>query len=246
MRILLGMPRYTSKVHLQAATAFYHPTVEGTQLKVTLVDAGGSLLANSFNQLWAAARNGFEAGEIDGFAMIHADIEAEAGWLDVLHREMLASGADIISTVVPIKDDRGLSSTAVDDTGDPWLVRRLTIREALKLPLTFGDAAVGGPLLLNTGLWLCKLGPWCLDVHFRIHDAIRREGNRWIARVQPEDWDFSRQLRAKGLSLKATRAVKVNHFGEAGFPNFAAWGWDEDEQNGPNAKWRKQPERASA
>ncbi len=175
--------------------------------------------------------------------MIHADMGAQPCWLDTLRDEMEKYGADVISTIVPIKDDRGLTSTAIDNPDDPWIVRRITMKEALNLPTTFGDKEAGGPLLLNTGLWLVKLGPWCLEENedgtikhrFHIRDTIRREKNagRRVARVQPEDWDFSRQMRRAGLKLAATRAVRVEHHGDTFYPNDIAWGWDTDRQNAP-------------
>jgi SAM-dependent methyltransferase len=110
------------------------------------------------------------------------------------------------------------------------------------LPTTFGDEHVGGPLLLNTGLWLCRLGAWATtpdDLVFKVSDCIRKEKNgRRVARCKPEDWDFSRQCRSRGLKLMATRAVRILHCGDTPYDNASAWGWDQDWQNGPNAEWR--------
>jgi hypothetical protein len=203
----------------------------------------GSLLTACFNAGWAQAQDLYEAGKIDAFAMMHADQVPEPGWLDILADELERTGADMIGVVAAIKDDRGLTSTAVDDTDDPWLLRRLTMHDVMQMPETFGDAEAGGAILLNTGLWICKLGPWCFDVWFHIHDIIRKEKNRRIARVISEDWDFSRQLRARGCQLLGTRKVKLMHFGETGYPNYAEWGWKEDLQNGPNGvNFKKEPE----
>jgi Methyltransferase domain len=235
MRVLLGMPRYSESVNYHAAEAFFHAASEGgpvTELKQT--SHSGSLLAACFNCHWALALDMYEKGQIDHFAMQHADIAPEFGWLDMLAEELLTSGADLIAAVVPIKDSRGLTSTAVDDTGNPWLVRRLTTSQVAALPVTFGDAEAGGPLLLNTGLWICKLGPWAYEVCFRIQDAIQKapDGNR-KPRVQPEDWDFSRQLHARGLKLAATRRVNVRHYGDSFWASSDQWGWDHDRQNAP-------------
>jgi hypothetical protein len=241
MRVLLAMPRYGEAVNFEAATALYQPILPGSELQVRLRAPSGSLLACVFNSAWARACDLYDAGELDGFAMIHSDIAPPPGWLDVLHREMLATGADVIAAAVPIKDDRGLSSTGVDDTGDPWRIRRLTMRQLKDLPETFTEADVGGPLLLNTGLWFCRLGPWCDRVCFTIRDTIRKEPDRdgklrRKARVQPEDWDFSRQCRALGLNLAATRKVVVRHFGEEFWSNQDVWGWDHDMQNAPRSE----------
>jgi hypothetical protein len=255
MRFALVMPRYNEQCTFEAATAFYHPLKAGSPNRVvTPISPASSLLACCFNMGWTHALDRFEAGDIDAFAMIHSDQAPEPGWLDILHDELIASGADIMSAVCPIKDDRGLTSTAVDDSGCTWRPRRLTMHEILMLPTTFTDADVGGELLLNTGLWICKLGPWALEKNpdgslkhcFRITDMCRKEGDRHVARVQPEDWDFSRQLRRAGLKLGATRAVQLNHWGATRYPNFEKWGWEEDLQNGPNASWRKPADPAPA
>lgn len=243
MRILLAMPRYTHQVCLEAATAFYYSLRDDSKHSAKTTSPSGSLLTRSFNDAWAKALDMYEAGEIEAFAMQHADIASPIGWLSTMLDELESSGADIISAVVPIKDERGLTSTAVDDTGDLWRPRRLTMTQTSKLPATFGDEEVGGPILLNTGLWVCRLGPWALQedangyakIRFHIHDAIRRRptGERGAA-VIPEDWDFSRQLRAEGLVLKATTVVKPTHYGESAYPATSVWGWETDLQNAPS------------
>lgn len=241
MRIVLTQPSGKGFVHVDAAKGFHQPCLPGSKHQVMGINPKSSLLAMNFNIAWAAAVNLYEKGEADAFAMIHDDVCVEPGWLDTLAAEIVATKTDMLSAVIPIKDDRGLTSTAVDDTGDLWRVRRLTMRQIMAMPVTFGDEEAGGNLLLNTGLWICKLGPWCrrgdgcgnLIVRFNIKDEIRREGDQWVARVSPEDWEFSRTLRRIGLRLMATRIVKVQHAGEAVYSNDSAWGWEEDYQNAP-------------
>jgi SAM-dependent methyltransferase len=241
MRILQVMPRYSAQGHFEAIESFYHSLGEGSPNKICRYSPQVPLLATCFNDAWAKALDEFEKGNINGVAYQHSDVVPPVGWLDILYRQKCEIGCDLISAVISIKDDRGLSSTAVDDTGDEWLPRRLTMQEVLKLPETFTDEHVGGRLLLNTGLFLCSLGEWATtptDVFFKVTDCIRKEGGKRIARCKPEDWDFSRQCRERGLKLAATRAVKVNHHGDTPYPNDIAWGWDQDWQNGPNAEWR--------
>jgi hypothetical protein len=81
-------------------------------------------------------------------------------------------------SVVPLKNEHGLTSTATDTPGYPWGIRRLTMHEALQLPETFTAADVpyrqeDATLLLNTGCWLMKLNePWVKGLHFRQQDRI--------------------------------------------------------------------------
>lgn len=234
------MPRYSTTMECEAAAGFFQAARDGGPVDVAnLMSDGGSLLAATFNKLWGAAINGYESGDLHGFAMMHSDIGVEKHWLTMLWEEMERVGADLISAVIPIKDARGLTSTAVDDTGTPWRVRRLTTSQVAALPVTFTDADIGGPLLLNTGLWLIRFGPWVFrngaPPCFTIQDRIVRDRatGLWTNEVIPEDWDFSRQCRRLGLKLAATRRPKINHWGPKPFSNTQVWGWDHDQQNAP-------------
>ncbi len=246
LRVFIALPHNHRMVDFAASTAFYHPIKKESKIRVSMNDAGGPEVLCNHNVLWSMAIDRYEAGEIDAFALIHADIGAEPGWLDVLNEEREKVGADVISAVVPIKDDRGLTSTSVDDTGDDWLWRRLTFTNIHAMPKTFTDADVGGPLCLNTGLMLVKFGPWCLkesspgylDIRFRFEHAIRKESNgKRRVLFKPDDWLLSRQFREAGLKLAATRQVCLNHCGgDFQWNNQAEpYGWPEDIQNGPNA-----------
>ncbi len=232
----------------EAAQAFFNPCKDGGAIDIAgHISHGGSLLAATFNSLWTAAINGYQAGDLHAVAMMHSDMGAEPGWIDILREEMVKTGADMIAATVPIKDSRNLTSTAVDDTGDPWLVRRLTQSQVMALPETFTEKDVGGPLLLNTGLWLCRLGPWCYKTFFTIQDKVERQADGTYRHyVIPEDWDFSRQLRRHGLKLAATRRVKINHWGAHFWSNQTAHGWDHDKQNAPRKDPPKEEAKADA
>ncbi len=201
-----------------------------------------SLLTYTFNLLWAQILNqrngvlmpqsdGVERPEkIDYFAMIHDDIIPDPGWLDTLIDLLEANDADVVSAVVPIKDGFGLTSTGTDTTGDIWNPRRLTLTEVFGLPETFGDEESGGPLLLNTGLWVCRLDrPWVEKLYFRQNDKIVKNDQGFFeAHTMPEDWDFSRQVRSHGGKLLATRKVKLVHE-RPQWNNHRPWGtWTQD------------------
>lgn len=264
MRILLGMPT-NGVVHPDAATGFHHPVANDSPHDIQIKKSRGPEVLMNHNTLWADALDQYEAGEIDAFAMMHADVAVEPGWLHVLASEL--GDADIIGAVIAIKNQTGLTSTAVDDTGDPFLARRLVLKETAQLPPTFTDEDVAKlptsvpgvktPLMLNTGLWLVKLGPWCLEelpdgtspFVFRFHHWIRRsnrghrEGLRQCA-FWPDDWNFSRTLRQRAnLKFKATTAIRVLHYDGPfmAYPNYfpgPAFGWETDIQNGVKAAWR--------
>ena len=74
--------------------------------------------------------------------------------------------------------------------------------------------------------------PWVEHLRFEMRDEIVQdsEGN-WIARVEPEDWNFSRLCHRLGLRVFATRAVRAIHQGSNGYRNDVVWGQEVDEQN---------------
>lgn len=197
---------------------------------VAPVHSWSSLLTYNFNILWTMVLNNRKSQGFTHFAMIHDDILASVNWLDVLFDEMEATGADLVSCVSPIKDGRGLTSTAIDNPADQWNPRRLTMREVIALPETFTDHDVSGELLLNTGCWLLRLDrEWINQLVFRQHDQIRVRDGVMEPHTIPEDWDFSRQVRAHGGKLVATRKVKIVHE-RLPFTNHQPWGnWATDQ-----------------
>jgi hypothetical protein len=188
--------------------------------------------------------------------MLHSDvIPVEPGFIGIMLHHLRQAGADVLSAVMPIKDDKGLTSTALlPDSAcagwktDPVRRRRLTLREAEKLPVTFDahdvatlfnprnapdrrESALDPCLLVNTGLMLVDLSkPWVEQAHFQINDLVyRRPDGRFDADVEPEDWFFSRRAHQLGARVCATRAVKAQHAGRVNYPNHGAWGaWATD------------------
>jgi SAM-dependent methyltransferase len=187
------------------------------------------LLAHNFNLLWCWALNDDRKERVDYFAMQHADIEPQDLWLDVLIDEMEAKNLDVLGVVAPIKDVRGVTSIALDKTdGTTWRPHcRLTMHEVMRLPETFTSEDVGGhPILLNTGLWVCRFDPaWTRKVRFTINDRIIVDPDGdFIPEVEPEDWYFSRLLHEQGLKVGCTRKVDLGHRGGMVFGNGKAWG----------------------
>ncbi len=198
---------------------------------VRFVPESRSCLTMCFNVLWCHALN---TPDVTHFAMIHDDIGPEQGWLDVLLEELERTGADVVSAVSPIKDPRGLSSTAIRHPETGWL-RRLTISETDSLPETFDATSAGFPghtLLVNTGLWVCRFDrSWVERITFKQKDGkYRGDDGKWRPTMLTEDWLFSLDLAEMGIKAMATRRVKLRHAGLYAFPNSGGWGqWKTDE-----------------
>jgi len=209
-----------------------------------------TLLARGFNLLWASIVEAIHTKGYTHGAMLHGDVCPAPGWLDVLFAEICRLDADLVSVIIPVKDAKGLTSTAIGDPADIWRpVRRLTMREIYeRLPETFsiddciraGLAEPGHQLWTNTGCWIANVRrPWaraidadgCLKVCFTIRDRIRWDGSKATVEVHPEDWGFARVLANEGGRVYATRKIRAVHAGEQFFPNDHAWGeWETDEE----------------
>lgn len=202
-----------------------------------------SLLAANFNFLLTSALN-LRADGFTHFCLLHNDVVPQGEtWLADLLEEMERAEASAIAAVIPIKDDRGLTSTAMDYSGlpdvSPFAARRLTMTEIARMPETFdADEAeaylpdfpcnqIDPVLLINTGLLLIDIRqPWVEQVCFTVDDVIRRNPvtGAYEAFTDPEDWNFSRQMQRLGVRYVATRRVRVEHVGRCGYPNANAWG----------------------
>jgi hypothetical protein len=226
-RVFLGMPGY-GECTLAAARGFWRATQLPDE-QVIYRYRESSLLAGNFNGLWCEALNVVRSGQrLDYFAMIHADVQPDELWLDVLIEELEARDLDLLGAVVPIKDPHGLTSLALaHPSGDPWsILCRLTMADAYRLPETFTSEDIGHPLLLNTGLWVCRFDEaWARKVWFTINDRIVQfPDGQYVAQCVSEDWFFSRQCHELGLKIGATRRVRLTHRGPTEFHNTHAWG----------------------
>jgi hypothetical protein len=238
------MAKRGQQINEAAAEAFYlFPCQRRTVAALTKPIT--TLLTLGFNKAWCGALNfrdkviaeNREQGLPEEqnprilYAQIHDDLAPAKWWLDTLIDELDAHQADAVSTVIPIKGPYGTTSTAIY-TGDIWHPRRLTMSEVMDLPETFTADDVGGPLLLNTGLWVADITkPWADEVCFDFLNRTRRLDNgEWIAEAVPEDWLNSHRMNEMGCKLIATRKIPVNHQGDSNYPNDQAWGeWKRDE-----------------
>lgn len=214
-----------------------HAIAEQRRCKVTVRMSGHSVLTLNFNGLLALALNEVVADGCTHFAMLHDDVFPDAGWATTLLGELDTYALDMVSAVVPIKNDKGLSSTGTDTVGDPWAVRRISMREIFTLPKTFTAADVPwrqceAPLLVNSGCWVMKLDqPWIQGLAFRQTDRLAYDvvKKRYFPQSISEDWDWSRQMHGRGARIGATRKVGLIHE-RAEYHNRAPWGaWETDE-----------------
>jgi hypothetical protein len=227
--IFVAVPHYGGGVVAEALPGLSFPSMKH---RVHLRTNSVSLLAFNFNSLWCQALNDRRKNQTTHFAMHHSDIGAPPGWVDTLLEEMDRVGADVLSAIVPMKDGKGLTSTAWYNP-QASSVRRITLKEAHRLPVTF-DAAANpeyGELLINTGLWICQFKEqWVERVCFTIADRIvQADDGTFQPRVFSEDWHFSHWCNLEGLRVFATRILPVAHYGAASFRNDSPWGdWDTD------------------
>ncbi len=188
-------------------------------------------LPHAFNSLLARALDSRDAGKSTHLAMLHDDVAPTGPWITQLWHTMRLSGADLVSAVVPIKEEPpSRTSTAIGDRADRWLIKRyITLQERPNLPATFGQADVCGPdevLLANTGCWLADLRRSWWDEFadaggFNQDSRIVRnpDGTR-SSEFEPEDWRMSRFLEARGARIVCTWDVPLRHGGWSWWANF--------------------------
>lgn len=238
--LFIGLPTYNGTLQIETADRLLRsPTLKG-KFNIHVSQSCSSILAQAFNCLWCEALNMRNAGLITHFCMLHADIIPEEGWCDILFEEMERTKADVVSTVIPIKNILGLTSTAIGNPNDPWhVVKRLTMTEVDKLPMTFAAADCGYPtcpLLVNTGCWIADLSkPWCDQLCFNLLTRIVKiDGQFKCEASRSEDWDMSRFVFNNGGTCLATRKVKADHCGSVKFGNYGPWGThDTDPESRP-------------
>ncbi|MCG3177024.1 MAG: hypothetical protein MOGMAGMI_01988 [Candidatus Omnitrophica bacterium] len=228
-RVFLGVPTYDGTIVAGLLPAVINASQDGCTMYRT---RGHSLLAHNFNVLYTEALNGRrKPHEYTHFVLLHSDIIPEMGWLGKMLDIMAETKAGVLAAVSPMKSVKGLTSTGVDQgtEDDPFLVQRLTMTEIHRLPETFTDPK----LVVNSGLLLVDIRqPWADQVFFEIQSRIARLKNGDLqARVHSEDWYFSRQVRALGGSIYATRAVRLLHVGRHEYSNAFVWGTEETDPN---------------
>jgi hypothetical protein len=220
-RVFLGLP-HSGTVFTDSISSLVSASLG--QHEVQIGAAAASLLCYNYNRLWSDALN--FAPRPDFFAMHHSDIWAPEGWLDVMIETLEQEKVDMVAAVVPIKTFHGHTSAGVVDR-DTNRRRRLTVREVAELPPVF-DAKIAGDffgvknpvLLVSSALWVCRFAtlPNPEKLHFRMEDSIRLDAEgKYSAHVVTEDWLWSMDFAACGLTIAATTRVPLRHYGHTSF-----------------------------
>lgn len=260
-RIFLALPHYSGKLDSRALTPIICAGQNGVVYTKT---RGHSLLAHNFNQLWCEALNLRKSHSLTHFVMLHDDIiPTQKNWVEILHQELIAHNADVMSVIVPQKGPTGLTSTAWEETTeiecesmifpagalekkqvfkDSWACRRMTMQEVFKYPETFTMPGI----LVNSGCFIADIRkPWAEKILFTIMDLIiKKADGMFYPLVLSEDWNFSKQVRREGGKIYATRKVEVSHRGFNDFVNNEPWGteahdplWEVEEE--PEEKYKQ-------
>ncbi len=194
-------------------------------------------VAHNFNMLWCQALNGRKDHGFTHFAMLHSDIQIGPWWLDDLIDEMDRVDAEVMSTIIPIKDGRGLTTTGIRYPG-VWGTRRYTMTEIMAMPETFSIADTDDPdqiLAINTGAWTCRITTGWADTFPGFTDSyrIRHLGEIAVPDFDSEDWLFSDWLAANRVRTFVTRKPNAAHAGAFMYPNTHAWGSQHTDPNAP-------------
>lgn len=236
VKLAVALPTYDGRICI--GTALSLMAIQHRVAAVNFMASSGSLLAHVFNGPLCAALDLRDKGELTHLLMLHADIIPQTEcWLDILWHEYTEIGQKgMLSVVQPIKDQRGLTSTAVEGAHE-WSPRRLTMHEVMEEPITFTRPDI----MLNTGMllfdlredWVDKAGGFTIRDALGTVAAVDDKPARRMALVMSEDWGFSRQARAAGCPQQyATRAVPCVHVGGMQYPNNRAWGEHKTDQGG--------------
>jgi 2-polyprenyl-3-methyl-5-hydroxy-6-metoxy-1,4-benzoquinol methylase len=195
--------------------------------KVLAVPGQFGDIQHNFNMMVCTALNARAKEGWTHIAMVHADIGAQSYWLDTLLEEMDRVGADLMTTVMAIKDDRFITTTGIRYRGIPGC-RRFTVRETDLLPETFSIADTEEPdqiLAINTGLWVARfpVGGWpdkfADGEGFKTNCYIKWRNGQAEPTFDSEDWIFSEWAHLAGMKVYATTKVLAFHRGGKDYYN---------------------------
>ncbi len=229
IRVYVAVPSYDGRIHAEVLTAVFNASMERPARLGFVQVQSQSWLCRNFNVLFTSALNLRSKAGITHFLMLHEDVAIQSSdWLSKIISIAEAKKADVLSVISPLKFDKGLTSTALDN-GEDRPVRRLTLNELYK---DYEPTFTTPDLLINTGLMLVDLrNPIFEDPNnvealaFTMVDKIttNKDGSFGVDGT-PEDWNFSRKMREFGASIWATREIPIIHKGGGVWGNMLAWG----------------------
>jgi hypothetical protein len=223
--VLLGVPFY-DKIHHKVIASWRRSHNPKGPNKVSDWISQNSFPMMNFNDIWCYGLNGRKTHGFDRVMMQHADVvPLNPCWVDIAVRELAESGADLMGFVLPIKDERSLSSTMLIDE-ETSNTRQLTMEEILELPKRFDSSEFPGyQLCVGTGLWIADITkPWAEKVWFDTPSRIvKHEDGTFHAQTVSDDFFFSRWLHRLGAKVMASRALTVAHVGDFDYRNDQAW-----------------------
>ncbi len=240
MNLLVGVPTYDGRIDFQVHGKIYEELAGRKEYAVACWQS--SLLAQAFNSLYCAALNA--RPECRYFLLWHSDVRViPKNFIDGMVAELERLKAGCLSVLIPIKDERGITSSGlIFKNAGSLRRRRLTMKEAAGLPETFSarelatlwnvPSANSPCLLANTGLMLIDISSkWADKLYFTIRDKIiRGKDGKFEPIVESEDWWISRQLQKFGSSVYVTRKFQALHRGACSYTNQGVWGsWDFDQ-----------------
>lgn len=240
-RVYLCQP-YCGQIEPEAMEARLCCDEGRDDLQVDRPRISSSALVHNFNLGVATCKNGGVGDRkrpYDYFAMIHSDMAAEPGWLGVLIDEMDKHDLDMIHAVAPLKDARGMSSTAMAYSMEPYgRKRKLSIREAFSLPETFTLADVKEKIdpdaqvfLPNPGCMVMRVGKWFYDwPGFETWSKVDKHEGQYRSHFVSEDYVFGYYAAEHNLKLGATTRVRTHHFGRCDYSTVTAWGMETDRE----------------
>jgi SAM-dependent methyltransferase len=227
-QVMVTLP-HSRSVELQSYKSLRMATLGRFASVAAEMDMSCGSLTHNFNTLLSQSLDWRDEGKVTHMAMIHSDITAERGWLDLLAEEMHLHGLVAISGVVAIKDpDQDRTSTAIGSKARPWdVVRYIHLRDQKRLPVTFTAKDVcetdDEVLLINTGLMLIDLRHefWDSFTFVVLNQILKGEGGKRKPQFRPEDWEMSRELEKAGLPYGSTWRPFCEHLGGSSWPNRA-------------------------
>jgi hypothetical protein len=233
-KVYIGMPTYLITEPCAIMGAMSRASEVPGRTVFQLLDGG--FHCGNFNALWCSAWNACEEGNYTHHAQIHQDIDPQRLWLDKAITLMDAHDLNVLSVVVPQKQDTGVTSTAVLDK-DTLRTRRLCMKEIGKwLPPTFQTVDLqrlgfkNHLLLMSGGMFIAKIGPWFQRCWFEAPARILKDENgKLVSAVWDEGWNWTIQLAQMGVRYACTTEIVLGHVGKTTWSNRPDWGeWETD------------------